>query len=89
MKDEYDFSKGERGKFYRPDAVLDKVPERLVKVTITDEYGVVYAMHDIPANETVMEDVNILYIKARNDKVSYLLNDLAAAILKELSKGDE
>ena len=22
MKDEYDFSKGERGKFYRPDAVL-------------------------------------------------------------------
>ena len=23
MKDEYDFSKGERGKFYRPDAVLN------------------------------------------------------------------
>jgi hypothetical protein len=23
MKDEYDFSKGERGKFYRPDAVFE------------------------------------------------------------------
>ena len=40
MKKQYDFSKGERGKFYRPDAIL-KVPIYLDDdlVTFLEEYA--------------------------------------------------
>ena len=62
MKDEYDFSKGERGKFYRSDAVLDSPihldPDVCAFLTARAEAGGV-SLSDL-VNSLLKKDIELI-----------------------------